>query len=433
MASAALSEQRRVENLRKNNQKKERKNTMKRTLSLALALLMSLSLVACGGSNTPGTEAPNTSKAQTEESSAAGGGANSYGYDVSGEKPLEIVMTSALNNTHCCYAGFYEPFMALVTEMSDGKITWETYLAGELVEGGKEYDGLRDGIANVAMPLTPIYDTSRFPAGDIGQLPVKVSTSEIVSNAYVDLLSSEEIIADGKTFNELYFEDNGVHFIAHNNPPGNAISTTTKDITSMSSWEGLIIRTSSRPQQFLASELGIVPLNVTAYDLYDTLSRGTADGGFQQIPDWASYGLDELYKYAIEGLSFGHFTAGMGWSKSFWDSLPAVYQQIITDAADKVRPDGCAYWDAKTDEVKATVEGNGGKFVEYTTLPQDLQDKVNAACVNAWVSYATMLEESGVPGAKICKLWRDCMVNNGAEMLDGVDEALEQLLTKYAK
>lgn len=101
-------------------------------------------------------------------------------------------------------------------------------MSGELVEGGKEYDALRDGVADVAMPLTPIYDTSRFPAGDVPQLPIKVSTSEIVSNAYVDLLNSTEEIADGKNFNQLYFEDNGVHFIAHNNPPGNAISTTTK-------------------------------------------------------------------------------------------------------------------------------------------------------------------------------------------------------------
>ena len=398
---------------------------MKKITALILSLALVFSLAACGGSKTDAPAQDNSNDA------TASSGPNSYGYDVSAEAPLKIVSTSALNATHCCYAGFYQPFMDLVTEMSDGKITWETYMSGELVEGGKEYDALRDGVADVAMPLTPIYDTSRFPAGDVPQLPIKVSTSEIVSNAYVDLLNSTEEIADGKNFNQLYFEDNGVHFIAHNNPPRNAISTTPKDITTMSDWSGLIIRTSSRPQQFLATDLGITPLNVTAYDLYDTLSRGTADGGFQQIPDWASYGLDELYKYAIEGLSFGHFTAGMGWSKDFWDSLPEVYQQILTDAADRVRPDGCAYWDEKTKEVKATVESRGGKFVEYTSLPQELQDKVNAACVNTWVQYAEMLEDSGVPGAKICKLWRDCMVQNGAEMIDGVDEALDGLIEKY--
>lgn len=398
----------------------------KKFLALLLSATLVLSLAACGG----GDETP----ADTNDGDAAQStsGVNAYGYDLTGAEPLEIVMTSALNNTHCCYAGFYEPFMDRVTELSDGLITWETYLSGELVDGGKEYDALRDGVADVAMPLTPIYDTSRFPAGDVPQLPIKISTAEICSNAYVDLLNSDEIIADGKTFNELYFEDNGVHFIAHNNPPGNAISTTTKDITTMTDWSGLIIRTSSRPQQFLADELGITPLNVTAYDLYDTLSRGTADGGFHQIPDWASYGLDELYKYAIEGLSFGHFTAGMGWSKDFWDSMPEVYQQIITDAAAELLPAGCEYWDAKTEEVKATVEGNGGKFVQYTDLPQDLQDKVNSACVQTWIDYVEMLEESGVPGAKICKLWRDCMVDNGAEMIDGVDEALETLLAEYA-
>ncbi len=390
---------------------------MKKLIAILLICMMVFTFAACGG------DSGDTSG----ESGEASEGANSYGYDVSAEEDLTIVMTSALNATHCCYAGFYEPFMALVTEMSDGKITWETYLSGELVEGGKEYDALRDGIADVAMPLTPIYDTSRFPAGDIGQLPIQVSDSATVSNAYVALLNSDVALKDGKSFNETYFEDNGVHFIAHNNPPGNAISTTTKDITTMDSWEGLIIRTSSRPQQFLAGYLGMTPLNVTAYDLYDTLSRGTADGGFQQIPDWASYGLDELYKYAIEGLSFGHFTAGMGWSKDFWDSLPEVYQQIITDAADQVRPDGCEYWENKTDEVKATVEGNGGKFVQFSDIPQDLQDKVNDACVKTWVDYANMLTEAGEPGAEIVRLWRDCMEEAGAVMIDGVNEAIDAL------
>lgn len=401
----------------------------KRLVALFLTLALTLALTACNGSETQTSQPPQDSggEGQTNES----GGANAYGYDLSGVSPITIVMTSALNNTHCCYAGFYEPFMTLVTEMSDGLITWETYLGGELVEGGKEYDALRDGVADVAMPLTPIYDTSRFPAGDVPQLPFQASSSESCSNAYAALLASDEIIADGKTFNQLYFEDNGVHFIAHNNPPGNALATTTKDITAMSDWNGLLVRTSSRPQQFLCEELGMTPVNVTVYDLYDTLSRGTVDGGFQQIPDWASYGLDELYKYAIEGLSFGHFTAGMGWSKSYWDSLPEVVRQIITDAADKTRPEGTAYWDEKTEEVKAGVIANGGAFVEFSQLPQALQDEVNTACVTTWVEYAKMLEDSGTPGAKICKLWRDCMVENGAVVIDGVDEALEELLETY--
>ena len=406
------------------------KKTMK-SLALALSLAILLALVAgctTGGSSSASSGTPSSS---TTSNSEAAGGANSYGYDLTGVEPITIVSTSALNNTHCCYAGFYQPFMELVTEMSDGLVTWETYLSGELVEGGKEFDALRDGVANVAMPLTPIYDTSRFPAGDVPQLPIKISTSDICSKAYVSLLESDEIIADGKNFNELYFENNGVHFIAHNNPPGNAIATTTKDITKMSDWSGLLVRTSSRPQQFLCEELNMTPVNVTVYDLYDTLSRGTVDGGFQQIPDWASYGLDELYKYSVEGLSFGHFTAGMGWNKDYWESLPEVVRQIIEEAADQIRPAGSEYWNNKTEEVKESVVSNGGAFISFSELPQELQDKINTACVNSWVKYIEMLEANGAPGAKICKLWRDCMVENGAEMIDGVDEALEQLLVKY--
>ena len=122
----------------------------KRLAALLLTLALTLALTACNGSEPQTPQPPQDSggESQTGES----GGANAYGYDLSGVSPITIVMTSALNNTHCCYAGFYEPFMALVTEMSDGLITWETYLGGELVEGGKEYDALRDGVADVAMP-----------------------------------------------------------------------------------------------------------------------------------------------------------------------------------------------------------------------------------------------------------------------------------------
>ena len=402
----------------------------RRIFALMLALVLSLSLVSCGNDSTPSGgngETPSGSETSGGNVSASGE------YDLTGVEPITIVATSALNTTHCCWEGFYQPFMERVEELSGGLVTFEYYLGGELVDGGKEYDALRDGVADVAMPLTPIYDTSRFPAGDVPQLPFKTSTSEICSNAYVALLNSDEIIADGKTFSQLYFEDNNVHFIAHNNPPGNALSTTTKDITTMTDYTGLLIRTSSRPQQFLANELGMSAVNTTAYELYDALSRGTVDGGFQQIPDWASYGLDELYKYAIDGISFGHFTAGMGWNLDFWNSLPPVVQQIITDAADEVRPDGCQFWDDKTEEVVATVEGNGGKFVDFADLPEELQQKINDACVVSWTEYIKMLEESGVPGAKICKLWRDCMVDAGAEVIDGVDEVLEQMLAEYGE
>ncbi len=400
---------------------------LQRAILVVLSLALIFSLASCGGSSAS-TPAPSAAASPSATSSV-----NEYGYDLSGIEPMTLVATSALATSHCCWAGFYEPYIALVEEMSSGLITFETYNGGELVEGGKEYDALRDGVADVAMPLTPIYDTSRFPAGDVGQLPVKISDSLTCSNAYVDLLASEEAVKDGKTFNQAYFEDNGVHFIAHNNPPGNSLATTKKDITAMTDYTGLLIRTSSRPQQFLAPMLGMTPVNIAVYDLYDALSRGTADGGFQQIPDWATFGLDEIYKYAIEGLSFGHFTAGMGFNSEKWNNYPAVVQQILTDAADQVRDAGCQYWEDKTTEVKATVEGNGGNFVNFNDLDPALQEKINNACVETWRQYIEMLEKAGEPGAEICKLWRDCMVANGAEMIDGVDQVLDEMLAQYSK
>lgn len=79
------------------------------------------------------------------------------------------------------------------------------------------------------------------------------------------------------------------------------------------------------------------------------------------------------------------------------------------------------------------MEEAGGKFVEFTELPQELQAEVNNACVVTWEEYIRMLEEAGASGAKICALWRDCMVEAGAEMIDGVDEVVDQLLAEYGE
>ena len=72
-------------------------------------------------------------------------------------------------------------------------------------------------------------------------------------------------------------------------------------------------------------------------------------------------------------------------------------------------------------------------FGDLSPLPQELQDEVNNACVVTWQEYIKMLEEAGAPGAKICALWRDCMVEAGAEMIDGVDEVVDQLLAEYGE
>ena len=74
----------------------------KQLAALLLTLALALALTACGGKESQTTQPPQRSGGESQ--TAEGGGANDFGYDLTGVSPITIVMTSALNNTHCCYS-----------------------------------------------------------------------------------------------------------------------------------------------------------------------------------------------------------------------------------------------------------------------------------------------------------------------------------------
>lgn len=401
----------------------------KRTRAAAVLSAVVIGLAGCGQSqNGPGPVSNPESSHQEAEGDVEkdGAGAAESKYDLSGVEPITLSVTSALSLNHGCWVGFYVPFMEKVTEASQGLVTFEVYSAGELVEGGKEYDALREGVIDIAAPLTPIYDASRFPTSDVGQLPLKVSNAVIATKAYELMLESQVDIDNGKTYRQREFEDNGIHFMVHNIPAGAAINTTGKTLDDIGSSAGISMRTSSRAGQIFVTKVGMTPISMAAYDLYDALSRGAIDGALIHVADWPAYGLQDIIKYSITDASYGHFVAGCAMTRERWDSLPPVVQQIMEDTAKECRDSGAAYWDEQTDLVMEEGREKGIEFVSFNDLSAGAQEKLNQAAVETWEEYIKMQEEAGVPGKAIVKLWADCVTQAGGELYDGVAEMLNQ-------
>lgn len=411
------------------------KNWKRAALTLAVFTAVS-GLAGCGQAKTEtGAPASQENSREMGEGTPEGGPgktdqggdlAGTGSYDLSGVEPLTLSVTSALSLNHGCWVGFYVPFMDQVTEASQGLVTFEVYSAGELVEGGKEFDALREGVIDIAAPLTPIYDASRFPTSDVGQLPLKMSDAAIATRAYDLMLESQADIENGKTYRQREFEDNGIHFMVHNIPPGAAINTTGKTMEEIGSAAGVSMRTSSRAGQIFVTEAGMTPISMAAYDLYDALSRGAIDGALIHVADWPAYGLQDILKYSITDASYGHFVAGCAMTQERWDSLPPVIQQIMEDAAERCRYSGADYWDEQTIAVMEEGREKGIEFVSFNDLSPEIQEQLNQAAVKTWEEYIRMQEEAGVPGKAIVSLWAHCVEEAGGQLYDGVSELLER-------
>nr|WP_263327255.1 TRAP transporter substrate-binding protein DctP [Neobacillus sp. Marseille-Q6967] len=336
-----------------------------------------------------------------------------------GEKGEVIKLRAAtgLSTQHAWWSNNMVPWMERVEELTDGQVEFETFAGGELVSVPDEGDAVLNGTVDVALVL-PIYQPDQYPMAEITMLPLSKSDAHIGSNAWKALLNSDAELADGKTFTEMQFGDFKVFPISTTQEY--SISTTGKEFKSVKDVKGTALRTPSRIHEQYSEKVGINSVTMPAVEMYDALSRGSFDGSYYSIADWSGYGFQDLFKYTITGVNFGHFNAFIGMSAAKWDSLPKNVQEAMTQANEELFSKGADEWIKRSEEMIKQNKEDGGKFVEFSTLDQGVQDLINKGMEDTWAEYASLLEEQGLPGEKLITLWRDIVIEQGGEVPESI-------------
>lgn len=330
---------------------------------------------------------------------------------------IKLRAATGLSAQHAWWANSMVPWMERVEELTDGQVEFETFTGGELVAVPDEADAVLDGTVDVALVL-PIYEPDQYPMAEVTMLPLSHSDTLIASNAWKKLLESDEVLADGKTYAEMQFADFKVFPISTTQEY--SISTTGKEFNAASDVKGTSLRTPSRIHEVYAGKTGINSVTMPAVEMYDALSRGTFDGSFYSIADWSGYGFQDLFKYTVTGINFGHFNGFIGMSKEKWEMLPESVQEAMIQANDEIFTPGAQEWMDRAEKAIAENETNGGKFVEFSTLSQDVQDHLSTGIEETWTNYAELLESNGLPGNKLVVLWRDILIGEGGEVPESV-------------
>ena len=330
---------------------------------------------------------------------------------------IKLRAATGLSAQHAWWANSMVPWMERVEELTDGQVEFESFTGGELVAVPDEADAVLDGTVDVALVL-PIYEPDQYPMAEVTMLPLSHSDTLIASNAWKKLLESDEVLADGKTYAEMQFADFKVFPISTTQEY--SISTTGKEFNAASDVKGTSLRTPSRIHEVYAGKTGINSVTMPAVEMYDALSRGTFDGSFYSIADWSGYGFQDLFKYTVTGINFGHFNGFIGMSKEKWEMLPESVQEAMKQANDEIFTPGAQEWMDRAEKAIAENEDKGGKFVEFSTLSQDVQDHLSTGIEETWTNYAELLESNGLPGNKLVVLWRDILIEEGGEVPESV-------------
>ncbi len=217
-------------------------------------------------------------------------------------------------------------FAELVKNASNGRLIIEVYSSGELFPVGQTLDMVARGAVEIAVTYIAYWVAEDPVFALFSSRPGPLSKPDEVVyyfNNVRDILSKR-------------LEARGVQLLGmlNINPPETVLSAK-KPITSLSSFQGFVLRSIGLSGQFYA-EIGAKPMTMSGSELYQALQLGTIDGA-----EWGGWldnyflGLHEVVKYILEpipGCSIhadAHTDGILIVNPSAWKSLPEDLRQVV--------------------------------------------------------------------------------------------------------
>ncbi len=320
---------------------------------------------------------------------AGGAAAQDYTFRLADALPPEHIITRA--------AG--QPFMDKVEELTNGKVTFQHFPAGQLGKGEGILDAVKSGLADVGY-IIPSHIQGKMALSAVAELPGGYPTACAGTKALMKLAMP------GGLLDKLDFEPNGVRSLVTVVLPPYQADFASADIKSLDDIKGLKIRSNPGPMEMSIDALGGVPIRMTPPEIYE--SKGTIDGFYLPYVSVISYGLDEQVKSVTKGANFGSVVITYGMAIDKWKTLPPEIQEAMTEAGRQVSLSACKQFDDEEAAAGDKLKEKGVQFVNFSAIEgDDLKSRFD----KLGEEWAKLMEERGekeashVPSRRSAKPW----------------------------
>lgn len=341
-----------------------------------------------------------------------------------GSESETLRISSGMGQQHFWTGHHMEQFADAVEAEVEG-LSFVRFYSGSLVTPGHELGALQNGVIDVAAPLLAPYNEGRFPLSDVTQLPTLGTSSQQVTRAMLALMDSDETLADGKTFYEYELGDKGVQGWPVGATSAYSLATTGKRLTRPEQFDGLPIRAGSALHTMLLQELGATPVTMTSADSYEALSRDTVEGTILSVGDWPSYSFQELLRYAIVGISMGHWESYLAVTESTWQGMTASQREQWDAIARATALANAEHIDQAELDVREQARAMGTEFVPINELSEAMQSHLAEAASRTWVRWIEQLEADGHPARATALLWAELVREQGGRIPEGAARYLD--------
>lgn len=320
----------------------------------------------------------------------------SIGSQALSQEVKTLKFSSVFPSTHWHWTESGKVFTEAVTKASGGKLQFEAYHVGQL---GKETTGvLRSGLADLGI-LVPSYESAKLPLSSVAELPGFHKTA---CEGSVKLWN---MVKDGGPLYEAEYKPQGFKPIYAIMMPPYQVMTTKKAVAKMEDMAGLKLRANGSALAKSVRLLGGIPVTVTSNEMYDSLTRGTIDGGLWPISSTRSSSLEKVYRYITVGPMFGGAGTVYAMSQKAWDGLSAKEQAIVMKAGAEAQQHLCTYLDDIAVKETAILAKDFGMTI--VNVPDAEVQRWSQRMSSVSTDWAKEMDSTGRPGTQLLKAFTE--------------------------
>lgn len=233
--------------------------------------------------------------------------------------PVVIKYSRWLPVSHPIEQEVMNPWAAEVEKVTQGRVRIE-FLPKMVGTVTAQYDVVYDSLADMSI-IIPGYTPGRFPAIDLGELPLIVDDSRVGSAAFFRFY--EKHLASLKMFK-------GVHVVSIYTTSAGHIFTVKKPVNRLADIRGLKLRSPLPGSTPTIEAMGAIPVTKPVSELYEALASGVLDGSFSQADQAKSFKLADVTRYLtlIPGGLYNSVLA-LVVNEAKWGSISPTDQQAI--------------------------------------------------------------------------------------------------------
>lgn len=274
-----------------------------------------------------------------------------------------------------------------VEKATNGKVKVEVYPSGQL--GKDTLSALESGLADIAL-LIPSYTSDRLPLSSAAEMPGLFSTSCEGTEKYWP------VAKPGGILDKAEYAPRAVRVLMVNVQVPYMITTTRKPPEGMDALKGLKLRAVGSSMQKTVGQLGAVPVQISAPELFDALSRGTVDGALYNYTGMPDYQLEKQFKFSAEGPRLGTTLLTLGMREETWQKLPDDVKAAFEEGALVAQKNACEWQDKNNTDIRDRIVASEGHTVVKLS-PEEVArwEAAVAGVADTWVSELSAAGKDG--------------------------------------